>query len=366
MNQSTLRALYERPGPWASVYLDASHETEDASQLIALRWRRLNRQLEEVGSDAVTRSAIADEVTATAQLPPGRVGLAVFATGGEVVLRRPLPEPPAREEALWAPRPRVLPMLTALATTPTADSVGWMRVTVDRTGADIEMDSGRYAVDGSETYPIHKSGQGGWSAPRYERATEVAWDRNARDVATAVTRMVDVHNPTVVLLAGDVRARQLVHEHLPERVRWRSVESSGSRAPGASERRLHEATESVAGRLAEQERQQVVERFHAEARRGAAVEGLRDVVAAARSAAIGILLVNPEGVHGSVWTDPAKPMVLAEGEEELRALNVSNAVREPVGEALVAAAVCGDAEVSIIRDGPELIDGVGALVRFHS
>ncbi|HLT12412.1 MAG TPA: Vms1/Ankzf1 family peptidyl-tRNA hydrolase [Micromonosporaceae bacterium] len=366
MNQSTLRALYARPGPWASVYLDATHETEDASQLIALRWRGLNQRLEEAGTDAATRSAIAEEATATAQLPPGRFGLAVFATEGEIVLRRALPQPPAREEATWAPRPRVLPLLTALATTPTSGSVGWMRVTVDRTGADIEMDSGRYAVDGSETYPIHKSGQGGWSAPRYERATEVAWDRNARDVATAVTRMVDAHNPSVVILAGDVRARQLVYEHLPERVRWRSKGSSGSRAPGASERRLHEATESVAGQLAEQERQQVVERFHTEARRGAAVEGLADVVAAARSAALGNLLIDPERVRGSIWTDPAEPLVLADGEEELRALNVSGAVREPVGEALVAAAVCADAQITILRDGLDLVDGVGALVRFHS
>ena len=109
-----------------------------------------------------------------------------------------------------------------------------------------------------------------------------------------------------------------------------------------------------------------MERFHTEARRGAAVEGLADVVAAARSAALGNLLIDPERVRGSIWTDPAEPLVLADGEEELRALNVSGAVREPVGEALVAAAVCADAQITILRDGLDLVDGVGALVRFHS
>ena len=37
MELSFLRPLYARPGPWASVYLDASRDTADASSAHATR-----------------------------------------------------------------------------------------------------------------------------------------------------------------------------------------------------------------------------------------------------------------------------------------------------------------------------------------
>ena len=46
MDLSFLKSLYERPGPYASVYADLSRTTEDASKAAELRWRALREELE--------------------------------------------------------------------------------------------------------------------------------------------------------------------------------------------------------------------------------------------------------------------------------------------------------------------------------
>lgn len=38
MNSTTLRELIRHPGPFASVYLDFSHDTEDAARQLRLKW----------------------------------------------------------------------------------------------------------------------------------------------------------------------------------------------------------------------------------------------------------------------------------------------------------------------------------------
>ncbi|MGH3319088.1 MAG: hypothetical protein ACRDN9_02720 [Streptosporangiaceae bacterium] len=47
MNLSFLAPLYDRPGPYASVYLDTSRTVEDASHQMELRWRAVRGGLAE-------------------------------------------------------------------------------------------------------------------------------------------------------------------------------------------------------------------------------------------------------------------------------------------------------------------------------
>ena len=50
MDMSKLRDVATAPGPFASVYLDASHDTEDAAKIAELRWRGLRDQLADPGA----------------------------------------------------------------------------------------------------------------------------------------------------------------------------------------------------------------------------------------------------------------------------------------------------------------------------
>src|SRR5919112_1540935 len=54
MELSYLRPLFDRPGPWASVHLDATRAEENAEHQIELRWRALRTDLARQGGDDVT------------------------------------------------------------------------------------------------------------------------------------------------------------------------------------------------------------------------------------------------------------------------------------------------------------------------
>ena len=54
MNLDFIRPLYEHTGPWASVYLDASRDTEDGARVVELRWRAAREQLAKAGADEAT------------------------------------------------------------------------------------------------------------------------------------------------------------------------------------------------------------------------------------------------------------------------------------------------------------------------
>jgi hypothetical protein len=83
MRLDFLRPLYEGPGDYASLYLDASRTTEDAAELVALRWRAARERLADAGADPATLDALEGLVTGQAHSVPG---LAAFARGGEVAL----------------------------------------------------------------------------------------------------------------------------------------------------------------------------------------------------------------------------------------------------------------------------------------
>jgi hypothetical protein len=86
------------PGPFATVYLDVSHDTDDAERAIALRWAQARDELTAQGADAATLDALADAVT---DAPPavGRAGRVLVARlaghplddGVAALLRYPLP-----------------------------------------------------------------------------------------------------------------------------------------------------------------------------------------------------------------------------------------------------------------------------------
>ncbi|XVV05660.1 hypothetical protein ACQPW3_09810 [Actinosynnema sp. CA-248983] len=97
---STLGEVVRERGPFASVYLDASHDTEDAAKALELRWRGLRDDLARQGADEDTLRAMD-----TAALEPavGKAGRALIAAHGELLLDWALPRPPAADSARWSP-----------------------------------------------------------------------------------------------------------------------------------------------------------------------------------------------------------------------------------------------------------------------
>lgn len=363
MDLAFLRPLYDRPGPWTSVYLDASRDTHDAGKAVALRWDGLRTSLDHTSPRDLR--AIGEAIEAD-RGEPGPHGLALFATGGEVVLAEDLDTPPAHDHAAHGALPHAMPLAVAKG-----EEVAWLRVVVDRTGASIsEVAAGasprRVTVEGGETFPIRKTKPGGRSAPRYQRAAEETWDRNADDVAKAVADLTHRVGAEVVILAGDVHARRLCKENLPSAVLDRLVETDvGSRAPGADPHALDEVTERVLAEHLAARHSAITDRF----KRGGGADGVTGLPAVVRALAEAkvdtLLLEDDPSSTDELWIGEA-PTELAASEEELRAAGVADPLKVRADAAILRALAMTDARLLTVESGDvAMTDGIGALLRYH-
>ncbi|HEY3011041.1 MAG TPA: Vms1/Ankzf1 family peptidyl-tRNA hydrolase [Micromonosporaceae bacterium] len=365
MDLSFLRPLYDHPGPWASVYLDTSRDAEDAGTTVPLRWRAAREKLAADGADRATIAAIERIMTAD---DPGRDlaghrGLAAFAGGGEVRQVVPLPDSPPRDQAVVSALPDPLGLVLTLD-----EHIPWLLALVDRTGADlfaVDANGPRRVVEvaGDAEYPISKNRPGGWSQPRYQRAAEENWERNAKQVSRAVADLADEVKAEVLVLAGDVRARQLVRERLPESVRELVVETdAGGRAPGADRESARKVTEEAVRIKAEEHRAELLDAYRRDLGTGAAVAGLPEVTAALRRGGVRALLLDRNRYpQGGLWVSAELRQVGTDRGQIL----TGEPLLAPAVSALVRAAVGERAEVfRVTADEVELPDGVGAVLRY--
>ncbi|MGW4718686.1 hypothetical protein [Nocardia sp. NPDC004260] len=93
-----LREIAQRRGPFVSLCVDASHNTEDAEQQKALRWRSIREQLaaQDVPEKALT---LLDDTISKVRAEQGRAGRVLIADSDSVLVDHMLAEPPAREIA---------------------------------------------------------------------------------------------------------------------------------------------------------------------------------------------------------------------------------------------------------------------------
>ncbi|GAA2511453.1 Vms1/Ankzf1 family peptidyl-tRNA hydrolase [Pilimelia columellifera] len=349
MDLSFLRPLYDRPGPWASAYLDITADVPTAPAERELRWRRLREQLVSDGADPGTVAALDDAILGR-EPTPGRHGLVVFASDGLVVMDETLPAPPPADSARWAPLPDVMPLLAARG-----EEISWLRVVADRTGADLEgVSTGGVArrdeVIGQEDFPIRKVKPGGWSSRRYQQAAEVTWQRNAGDVAAAADALGREIGAEILVVGGDVRAVQQFMEQLPAYWQGRVVRTeAGSRAPGADPEAIDEATAAAITDAARRHTDQVLDRFGVQLGQPELEgTGLPAVVAALqRGQAETVLSAAPHLLAEPIWIGP-EATHLALSAEDLTAMGVENPQRDRADAALARAMAGTDAQLVML------------------
>jgi hypothetical protein len=366
MKLSMLRPLYDRPGPWASLYMDVSHNTEDATPVIELRWRSARETLTGAGCDPDTLDAL-ERAVLSRPPQPGRHGLAAFAAHGEVVLTRPLSAPPRREIAVFGPLPHAMPLVAQLG-----EEISYVRVVVDHTGADVTAAGpGRLVhdetVEGTAQFPIRKVNAGGWRHRRQQQAAQESWRRNAGDAAAAVADLAERYDAEIIVVAGEPRSRPMLVDRLP--ARWHDrvvVTDAGGRADGADPASLDDVTiQAVAERAAEHE-ESMLDRYRTQRGRGAAAsDGLPAVVAALQRGQVdAVLLVDDPSSTEELWIGPG-PLELSHDPAELRALNVSDPQRVRADAAVIRALACTDATLTLVGPDELPVDGgIAALLRY--
>ncbi|WP_454044289.1 baeRF2 domain-containing protein [Cellulosimicrobium sp. Marseille-Q8652] len=369
-----LKPLLGHPGPFATVYLDATRANEAGYREVENRWKGVRRELHQEGApDGVLDDL--EEVVLRPTRVAGPHGRVLIADETGVLVDRVLDAPPPLTSGTW----NRVPALTQVARA--ADqAVRHVRVAVDRTGADLfwSDDAGHVGGGKPETVEgdhdvINKVSSGGWGQRRVETRAEDSWERNAETVAAELERQVAEHRPELVLLTGDVRAVPLVRRALPHSVEEITVEvAGGGRAAGIHEGAFEAHVEDALDSFRERRREKVLAAYRQEqGRESGAVTSVDDVVAVlSRGQVAELVLADANGQDAgpdgrTLWIGPS-PMHIAGSRSDIEALGVTEGIEElPATVALLRAAVGQDAGLTFAPEGSvELIEGVGATLRW--
>jgi Bacterial archaeo-eukaryotic release factor family 2 len=367
-----LTDLTRTSGPYATVYLDVSHDAEDAARALELRWAGHRGELAEQGADEATLAAL-DAAVADADPAVGRAGRVLVAAGGRVLLDRVVPEPPARPSASWGPAADLLPLLLDAPEPLTA-----VVARVDKTGGEILLageggDPERVDEVRGDEYPLHKTRGGGWKHLKMQHTVENTWRSNVAALAERVDAEVRRTGARVLVVAGDGQSRTLLRDALPERSAGIAVDvdHSGGRS-GADDEELATAVAAAVRDVVDAERHAVLDRLDQERNRpdGLAAVGLEPVLQALRAEQVDTLLLDGEVPRdGELWVG-ASPSQVATDEERLRGLGSEPVGRLPVDAALLQAAAASGAVFQPLGGGrtglvgKPVEDGVAALLRY--
>lgn len=349
-----LSQVYTHPGPFATVYLDATRATESGAHEVALRWRALRGELEERGAEQADLAALDTAIEEDRE--SGTTGLVLAAAGGQVVFRSTLPRPPVRELAHVAPLPLLMPYFAQRGS-----RTRYLTVTVDRTGAEISaapwLNEAPLEVAGSR-HPVHKTGRNTWDERHFQHRVENAWEANARDVADAVVRLAAEHAIELVVVTGDPRARALLVDQLGSGLR----EGADVVWTGEQDETVHDAVLRHDWR----QRRELLEHLRQNIGRDHfGVMGVVGVVDALRAAAVDTLIISDDPSSTLTAYLGPEPTHLGLSEQDLHDIGVAQPMQDRLDSALVRAAIGTGARLHVTPNAHEyMTDGIGALLRY--
>ncbi|MEQ3549396.1 hypothetical protein WIS52_02835 [Pseudonocardia nematodicida] len=361
MRLDFLRPLTDSDGPFATVVLDATHDTADATEQYRLRWRDLRERLVDAGAEEPVLDLLDDAVTGAAA-PDGTAGRVLVADRDRILLDRHTEIPPERGTAGWGALPDLLPVLSAVG-----EQVRTVVVAVDNTGGEVRsVDGWVEGVSSDSTGPVHKAGTAGPGEGGADARVEETWKRNAQAVAERVEKAVRGGNAGLLVVVGDAPARARLRDELPPASAevMVEIENTGGTLPA----QVDDTVRAAADDRREQRRIGSVTSYATASGRGEglAVTGLAGVVAATRAHAVETLLVDRADAPGTALWLAADPTAVAESRDELAQIGAEPTVSAPAADALVRAAAAVDADVVLTGPGDDvaLTDGLGAVLRF--
>lgn len=359
-----LTQLVLREGPFLSLYLTTEAEIDNAAQRSEQRWRSIRARL---ADDAVPEQVLAavDPLVADAHLM-GQC-LAVFVSASGVVHVEHDAAPPAADLARWAPLPLLTPVLRWRQESPPH-----VAVLADRRGADLfglraaAPNIQRQARGGAEL--VGRSAPHGESRRRNDNRVETLWEHNAKAVSEEVVRLVDDVQARVVVVAGDVRAVELLREELPKEVLDKLQVLGGGRSPDGSADGVVAGVDRLVEAAVARDTDAMLAKYREElGQDDRAADGPARTLEALAMAQVEVLLVHDDpGDDREAWFGP-EPTQVGMAEETVRAMGVDQPVKARLVDVAVRAALGSGAGVGVIpgqthADGPS--DGLGAILRW--
>jgi hypothetical protein len=360
MQLGTLAEVYGRSGPYVSVHLDVSRDTEDARQQLDARWTTARHRLEHAEVPEKLVEEIGERVLSPVEIP-GEVHRTVVAADGEVLLDDAL-----GGHSVWPETVSVGPLPDLGGWVHQVDAqVSFLLVVADRVGADLDFyralarpGSAHGEVEGSRLH-IHKYHGGGWSHRRFQQRTENQWESNAREVADEVGKAVRRHRPRLLLLAGDERARSAIAASL-DGVQTEVVQlRSGARNEGSSDEAMWAEVEQALAQVQAADQRELTDLLEQRWGRGSgAVLGLDDTLRALVEGRVDTLVVDLQRARESTVDATRFPgLPLPDGAAQARDL--------PGDQVLLAAGALTDARLTDLPADQGKGGGVAALLRWE-
>jgi hypothetical protein len=357
-----LASLVRGPGPFLTLYLDTRPDIENAGPMTEQRWRTLRGELIDRGVPQEVLEHV-DPVVSEAHLE-GRCLAAVATTGGLLHAEHgPEPRP---QDATWAALPSLLPIIEWRQQRP-----GHVLVLTDRRGADLyAFKFGRADIHreaGGADDPLTRSGPGGWSQRRYQQRAENTWEDNAKDVAVEVERLVDAVDARLVLVAGDVRAVQLLREALRPELGASLHEIGGGRTEDGSDDEIEVEVERLVDMWAGQSTTELIKWFEQErGQQDKAASGAVDVLAALAMSQVEVLLVADGAADGrTAWFGRA-PAQVDLSREDVDSLGDRDPAEASLIDVCIRTALLTGARIAVVPAQAGVREGIGAILRWAS
>lgn len=345
----------EAGGTWAWAYADVSGNVEDPRRQAALKLRAVEEALRAQGAG----DAVVELVAAEFEQEPGvpsPVSRYVLVHDDTVVLCEVLPGSLHGPESvgvgavpdlvpLVAHRPVDLPFLVVHA----GKEGGAFRAY--RLGhAPVAEDTTEQQVRGrNDTLHYAKAGTG-WKQPHWQQHTEEIWKQNSSETAAAVDEAVRTIRPGLVVVAGDVTARELLVKALSTETRTLvSVFPGDPRADTGSKQAFVEHVETALARVVATRRHDLEDALRTHVGRGdnQVVTGLGPVVEALQQAQGATVALDAVAVGDRTLLALAGAPWVATAPEQAAGVPVIAAV--PAVCALVRASVLTDAELVLVN-----------------
>jgi hypothetical protein len=357
-----LARIARSDGPFASVYLGVAPDAVDAAHRLDVRWRDARRELERQGAPASVVDAIAEIVERDDHR--GGATLAVLADESGRRLVSELPNPPTRDVVAWEPLPRLGPL------------VEWRQaelphvvVLTDRTGADVfgvvgDTEAVHEDVQG-DSAPIEKNAPGGWSQKRYQTRAESSWSENAADVARVVEETCDRIDAKLVVVAGDVRAVELLRKALPPSVDELVTVIDGSRHADGSEDAIAADTVRAVATVVARDTAALLAKFREEVgQHDRAADGPGPVLEALARGQVEVLLVHDDpDDNRTAWFGP-EPLHVGARRDVVEAMGVAAPTEGRLVDVALRAALGSGAGIRMVPDSRQLVGRVGAILRW--
>ena len=351
MDVTFLGSVTDHPGPFATVCADVTHTTENADNELDLRVRALLARLSEQGAPESVLEAVRGRLTegndgGEAGTYRGRA--VVAGPDGTILLDAPLAAAPRTETAEWSPMPDLVTVLRALP-----GRIPHVVVVADRLGADISVATApglstmEESVDG-DAFLMRKVKVGGWSSHRYQHTAENVWIHNAQQVIDEIDTLVDTTGAQFVLIAGDIRARQIFNDRATPKIKAVLVDmNEGGRAEGADRTVIDERVRELLAEYEAAEVTQALQQIEAASAHGLALTGTALVVEALRKAQVETLVLAEEFDDEQLLVGTS-PLEIGVSAEDMAVLGVTDAARVPAERALLRAAVGSSAQVVVV------------------